>query len=248
MASFQVALFTVSRIGLGPNVIRELRGLFPSSHPQDLPLLPKPSHGEEPGATSQGTVRRARPEASSKPALTLTYHDHRGVGRGRGEELPVQVLRPLRQPLHLGHRQQHGGVLGFHGQHLALGVQRGDLLLVALDFLSQLLRKHFPPAPPCVRTASEGNRTSSVHPPPGLANEITELRQTERRGGRMWTVRARSPAAARPEPDHRAAGPGRGAAAGGAGERRPAAPGIRSRRDAPARFGTLGNLKDWQVS
>lgn len=110
MASFQVALFTVSRIGLGPNVIRELRGLFPSSHPQDLPLLPKTSHGEEPGATSQGTVRRARPEASSKPALTLTYHDHRGVGRGRGEELPVQVLRPLRQPLHLGHRQQHGGV------------------------------------------------------------------------------------------------------------------------------------------
>lgn len=96
------------------------------------------------GAGSQGQSEESSARCPAHLALTLTYHDHRGVGRGRWEELPVQVLRPLRHPLHLGHRQQHGGVLGFHRQHLALGVQRGDLLLVALDFLSQLLRKHFP--------------------------------------------------------------------------------------------------------
>lgn len=35
-------------------------------------------------------------------------------------------------------------MLGLHRQHLALGLERGDLLLVATDLLGQLLSKHPP--------------------------------------------------------------------------------------------------------
>lgn len=111
----------------------------------------------------------------------------------------VQVLSPFRQPLDLGHGQQHGGVLGFHRQHLAFGIQRGDLLLVALDFLRQLLRKHFPH---CVSAASKGN-SSGVHLPAAGANE--------RRSRALRCAEALQRLAAAPsspaEPDHSAARP-----------------------------------------
>lgn len=68
------------------------------------------------------------------------YHDHGGVrGRVFGERLGVQLVQALGEPLHLGDGEEHGGVLGLHRQHLALGVERGDLLLVAPDLLGQLL-------------------------------------------------------------------------------------------------------------
>lgn len=83
-----------------------------------------------------------------------THHDNRGVsrkllagagggvGHGAGQLLVAQLVHAVREALHLAHRQQHGGVLGLDRQHLALGVQRGDLLLVAADLERQLLSKH----------------------------------------------------------------------------------------------------------
>ena len=86
------------------------------------------------------------------------HHDDRGVCRkllvggggchGAGQLLITQLVHAVRQAVHLVDRQQHGGVLGLHRQHLALGVEGGDLLLVATDLLGQLLSKHPPTAPP----------------------------------------------------------------------------------------------------
>lgn len=85
-----------------------------------------------------------------------THHDDRGVcwellvggavvGRHRiGQLLITQLVHAVREALHLVDRKQHSGVFGFHCQHLAFGVERGDLLLVATDLLGQLLSKHPP--------------------------------------------------------------------------------------------------------
>lgn len=85
-----------------------------------------------------------------------THHDDRGVCwellvgggvavRHRTRQLLItQLVHAVRKALHLVDGQQHGGVFGFHRQHLALGVEGGDLLLVATDLLGQLLSKHPP--------------------------------------------------------------------------------------------------------
>lgn len=52
------------------------------------------------------------------------------------------LLLHLGQPaFHVADCQQQRGVLGLHRQHFALGVERGDLLLVAFNLLGQLLRR-----------------------------------------------------------------------------------------------------------
>lgn len=85
-----------------------------------------------------------------------THHDDGGVcwkllagaiggsGHSAGQLLITQLVHAVREALHLADRQQHGGVFGLHRQHLTLGVERGDLLLVATDLLGQLLSKHPP--------------------------------------------------------------------------------------------------------
>lgn len=76
-----------------------------------------------------------------------THHDYRGVCwkllgvscggvcHSAGKLLVTQFIHAVWKALHLADRQQHSGVFGLHCQHLALGVERGDLLLVATDLL-----------------------------------------------------------------------------------------------------------------
>lgn len=72
--------------------------------------------------------------------ILFSYHD--GLCGGLlGASLPVRLLQAFREPFHITDRQQHGSILGFHRQHLALGVQGGNLLLVTFDLLGQLLFK-----------------------------------------------------------------------------------------------------------
>lgn len=209
------------------------------------------------GAGSQGQSEESSARCPAHLALTLTYHDHRGVGRGRWEELPVQVLRPLRHPLHLGHRQQHGGVLGFHRQHLALGVQRGDLLLVALDFLSQLLRKHFPT--PVSQSSIKRKQLAAFIFLQGWPMKSQRCARQQRlrpcRRRRMWTVRGRERAReraclqrARARPRRSGAGRAQTAAPGrwGCG-RQVARRGSLLRRDAACGIGNLCNAKNGRL-
>lgn len=110
----------------------------------------------------RGCVRASPSDLSMCPKGFATHHDNGGVrwkllataggggrhGGGTGQLLVAQLVHAVREALHLAHRQQHGGVLGLDRQHLALGVQRGDLLLVAADLLRQLLSKHSREEPP----------------------------------------------------------------------------------------------------
>lgn len=101
-----------------------------------------------------------------------THHDDRGVcwklvgWRGdrpsTGQLLITQLVHAVREALHLTDCQEHGGVFGLHRQHLALGVERGDLLLVATDLLGQLLSKH-PPARQKTPPPPGSGECGSVH-------------------------------------------------------------------------------------
>lgn len=90
----------------------------------------------------------------------IAYHNHRGMSGVCWQQVWIQLLHSLGQPLHFCHCQQHGGMFCFHCQHLALGIQRSNLLLVSFDLLSQLLRKHF--FPPSADAAGKGHRTGSI--------------------------------------------------------------------------------------
>lgn len=55
-------------------------------------------------------------------------------------------------------------MLGLHSQHLALGVERGDLLLVATDLLGKLLSKHPPEENGSSPTPLSKDQESEVQP------------------------------------------------------------------------------------
>ena len=97
-----------------------------------------PAHHDDGGVGGQLLVAVAH-------AVAVGRGGGGGGAVGRRHQLVVlvtEVLPAVRQAVAVGDRQQHGGVLGLYRQHLALGVQRGDPLLVALDLLGQLLSTH----------------------------------------------------------------------------------------------------------
>lgn len=190
-----------------PKGSQRVKGTFLSSNLQDRALIPKPSHGEEPKATRQETVRRERAGTQQTGLDPYLPWPQRGGPRSRGgAPRPGSPSPPPAGPRRSPSAAWWRAWLSRSASCTWSSKKRSA---PGSPWFSEPAPEETfpPPRAPGVTAASEGNRTSSVHLPPGLANEISGLRQTERRGGRMWTVRARSLPAALPEPDHSAAGP-----------------------------------------